>query len=78
MLLDFLMAQIVKNLPAMQETKVQFLGQEVPLENGMATHSIFLALRIPRTEDMTEQLTLSLSGLPCWDVLERNTQETSQ
>jgi len=44
----------------------------------MATHSIFLALRIPRTEDMTEQITLSLLGLPCWDVLETNTQEISQ
>ena len=78
MLLDFLMAQMVKNLPAMQETRVQSLGQEVLLENGMATHSIFLALRIPRTEDMTEQITLSLLGLPCWDVLETNTQEISQ
>ena len=36
MLLDFLMAQMVKNLPAMQQTRVQSLGQEVLLENGMA------------------------------------------
>ena len=42
---------MVKNLPAMQETWVQFLGQEDPLEKGMATHSSILALRIPWTED---------------------------
>ena len=38
---------VVKNPPAMQETLVQFLGQEDPLEEGMATHSIVLAWRIP-------------------------------
>ena len=37
-----LVAQTVKNLPAMQETQVQFLGQEDPLEKGMATHSNIL------------------------------------
>ena len=37
------MAQIVKNPPAMQETQVQPLGQEDPLEEGMATHSSILA-----------------------------------
>ena len=42
---------MVKNLPAMQETRVQSLGQENPLEKGMATHSSILALRIPRTEE---------------------------
>ena len=41
------MAQMVKNLPAMQETLVQSLGQEDPLEEGMATHSSILAWRIP-------------------------------
>ena len=41
------MAQKVKNLPAMQETQVQSLGQEDPLEKGMATHSSILAWRIP-------------------------------
>ena len=40
-------AQTVKNLPAMQETQVQFLGQEDPLEKGMATHSSLLAWRTP-------------------------------
>ena len=64
-----LIAQLVKNLPAMQETWVRFLGWEDPLEKEMATHSSILAWRIPWTEepgglrsiglqesDMTEQL----------------------
>ena len=38
----FQVAQMVKDLPAMQETWVQFLGQEDPLERGMATHSSIL------------------------------------
>ena len=42
-----LIAQLVKNLPAMQKTPVQFLGQEDPLEKGLATHSSILAWRIP-------------------------------
>ena len=45
------MAQMVKNLLAMQETWVQSLGQEDPLEKGMATHSSILAWRIPWTEE---------------------------
>ena len=69
-----LVAQMVKNLPAMQETQVQSLGQEDPLEKEMATHSSILAWRIPWTEepggytpwnckvlDTIELLTLSLS-----------------
>ena len=44
-----LIAQSVKNLPAMQETQVRFLGQEDPLEKKMATHSRILAWRIPWT-----------------------------
>ena len=44
------MAQMVKNLPGMQETRVQSLGQENPL-NGMATHSSILSRRIPWTEE---------------------------
>ena len=47
----FLVAQMVKNLPAMQETQVQFLGQEDPLEKGMATQSSILPWRIPWTEE---------------------------
>ena len=45
------MAQMVKNLPELQETQVQSLGQEDPLEKGMATHSSILAWRIPWTEE---------------------------
>ena len=45
------MAQTVKNLPEVQETWVQSLGQEDPLEKGMATLSSILAWRIPRTEE---------------------------
>ena len=69
------MTQIVKNLPALQETWVQSQGQEDPLEKGIATHSSILAWRIPWTwslmgyspqglkeSDTTEWLTLSLSG----------------
>ena len=44
------MTQTVKNLPAIQETRVLFLGWEDPLEEEMATHSSILAWRIPWTE----------------------------
>ena len=69
----FMVAQTVKNLPARQEVRVRSLGQEDPLEKGMATHSSMLAWRTPYTKelgtlqsmgykelDMTEQLTFSL------------------
>ena len=46
-----LVAQRVKNLPALQETRVQSLGPEDPLEKGMATHSSILAWSIPWTEE---------------------------
>ena len=46
-----LVAQMMKNPPAMQETQVQSLGQEDSLEEGMATHSSILAWRIPWTEE---------------------------
>ena len=46
-----LVAQMVKNLPAMQETRVQSLGWENPLEKGMATHSSILAWGIPWIEE---------------------------
>ena len=45
------MAQKVKNLPAKRETQVRSLGQEDPLEKGMATHSSILEWRIPWTEE---------------------------
>ena len=66
-----LVAQLVKNLSAMQETQVRFLDQENPLEKGQATHSSILAWRIPmdreawqatvspwgrKESDMTDQL----------------------
>ena len=49
-----LVAQIVKNLPAMQETWVRSLGQEDPLEKGMVTHSSILSWRTPRTKEPGE------------------------
>ena len=71
------MVQIVKNLPAVQETGVHSLGQEDPLEKRMATHFSILAWIIPWTEEpgglqsmgreesnMTEQLTL-ITSLVC-------------
>ena len=51
---------MVKNLPAMQETRGQSLGQEDPLEKGMATHSSILAWRSPWTEELVG---LQLMGL---------------
>ena len=64
---------MVKNLPVVQEIWVRFLGQENPLDKGIATHSSILAWRIPWTKkpgrllcwgskesDTTEQLTLNL------------------
>ena len=50
---------MIKNLPVMQETQVQSLGWEDPLEKGLATHSSTLAWRIPWTE---ESLGYSLLG----------------
>ena len=50
-LLNSLMAQRVKHLPAIRETHVRFLGWEDPLEKEMATHSSILAWRIPWTEE---------------------------
>jgi len=50
MLRGFLVAQMVKNLPAKWETRVRSLDREDPPEKGMATHSSILAWRIPWTE----------------------------
>ena len=68
-----LVTQMVKKLPAMQETQIQSLGWEDPLEKGKATHSSILAWRIPRTVelDKTEQLSLSLSSKLKTSVLQR-------
>ena len=46
-----LVAQTEKNLPAMQQTRVQYLGQDDPLEKGMTEYSSILAWRIPWTEE---------------------------
>ena len=56
----FPVAQMVKNLPAMQETGVQSLGWEDPLEKGMATHSSILAWRILWTEEPGELQSMGL------------------
>ena len=53
-----LVAQMVKNLPAMQETQVRSLSQEDTLEKGMATHSSILAWRIQRIGRGTWQATV--------------------
>ena len=52
MLRASLEAQMVKNLPAMQETRIGSLGPEDPLEEGVDTHSSILAQRIPWTEEL--------------------------
>ena len=55
------MTQMVNNLAAMQETRIQTLGQENPLEKGMATHSSILAWEIPWTEEPDGTLSAVLS-----------------
>ena len=62
-----LVAQMVKRLPAMQETQVQFLGQEDPLEKEMAIHSSTLAWKIPWTEepDRLQSMGLQRVGHNC-------------
>ena len=62
-----LVVQMVKNLPAKQETQVPFLGGEDPLEKGMATHSSILAWRIHGQR--------SLVGYSPWDCKELDTTE---
>ena len=76
-----LVAHVVKNLPAMQETQVPSLGWEDPLEKGMATHTSIVAWRIPWTEepgglqsmghkesDTTEWLTSTLDKSVLWEI----------
>ena len=63
--MGFPSGSVVKNLPAMWETWVQSLGQEDPLEKGMAAHSSILAWRIPWTEEpgrLTQNFTMTFSG----------------
>ena len=59
-LADFLVAQMVKNLPAMWEMPVQSLSWEDPLEKGMATHSSIPAWRVPWTEEPGELQSMGL------------------
>ena len=49
--MGFSVAEMVKNLPAMQETRIRSLSREDPLEKGMVTHSSMLAWRIPWTQE---------------------------
>ena len=61
----FASGSVVKNLPAMQEMRVRPLGQEDPLEKGMATHSSILAGTVPQTGEP--------SGLQsCWTQLSKH------
>ena len=62
-----LVVQMVKNVPAMQETQVQSLGQENPLEKQIATHSSIFAWRIPWTEELG-----GLLGLPVATLLQHH------
>ena len=67
---DYLVAQLVENLPAMQETLVQFLDQEDPLEEGMATHSCIPAGSIPMDKRR-------LAGYSSWGRKESDMTELS-
>ena len=58
-------SSVVKNLPAKQETRVQSLGQEGPLEKGMATHSSILTWEIPWTEEPGRLQSIGLQRVVC-------------
>ena len=60
-----LVAPMVKNLPAMQETQVQSLGQEDPLEKEMAIHSSTIAWKIPWTEEPGRLQSMGLQTVRC-------------
>ena len=74
MVQGFPVAQMVKNLPAMQKTQIQSLGREDPLEKKMATHSSSLAWRIPWTEEPGGLQSMELQKV---DMTERLTQTDS-
>ena len=67
-----LIAQLVKNPPAMQDTPVRFLGWEDPLEKGKATHSSIQAWRIPRSWTQLSDFHFTWSYLvftgPVWNM----------
>ena len=60
------MAQTVKNLPAVQETRIRSLGQEDTLKKEMATHSSILAWKIPWIEEPGRHGQRSLTGYSPW------------
>ena len=64
--MNSLVAQTVKHLPTMQETRVRFLGWEDPLEKGTVIHSSILAWRIPWTEEPGGVQSLELSRPERW------------
>ena len=64
-LMFVMVTQMVKNLPALQETWVRSLGWEDPLEEGMATHSSTLAWRIPWTEEPGRLQSIGLQRVGC-------------
>ena len=72
------MAQLVKNLTAMWETQVHFLGQEDPLEKEMATHSSILAWRIPWTEEPGRLQAMGLQELDMTQQLNHHTLVSSK
>ena len=67
--MGFPVAQMVKNLSAVQETEAPSLGREDPLEKGMATHSSILAWRIPWTHEP--------GGLQCMGLQESDVTNTT-
>ena len=64
-----MVAQTVKNPPAMQETQIKFLGQEYPLEKEVATHSSTLAGRIPWTIACQAPLSMGFFNQEYWSGL---------
>ena len=60
-----LVSQMLKNLPAMQETQIRSLGWEDPLEKEMAIHSSILAWRIPQTEEPGGLQSMGLQRVRC-------------
>ena len=66
---------MVKNLPAKQETWVRSLGQEDPLEEGMATHCSILAWRIPWTEEPGRLQSMALKKMGMTQQLNHVTPE---
>ena len=59
-----LMAQTIKNLPAVQKTRIRYLGREHPLEKGMAIHSSILAWKIVWTEEPRGIQSMGLQSQP--------------